>query len=502
MKRILALLAFLSSCIFSHSSFAGEPRPNILFILADDLGYGDLGCYGATKIATPNIDRIAKEGMRFTDAHSSAAVCCPSRYGLMTGRYSWRRPMVTWASPGAPLLIEEGRPTVATVLKSAGYTTGIVGKWHLGYGTREKPATWSDELKPGPLECGFDYFFGHDNNRDLNVENHRVVGLENGNRIPTKKQRREGAEAVKTADARNNAITLHEKALAFIERQEGGQPFFLYYAPNNIHVPLQPTPRFRGKSQCGVYGDFTQELDWSVGELLDALDRKGLAKNTLVIFSSDNGARYELSTVKEGHRSNAPLNGQKGDAWEGGHRIPFLARWPGHIPAGKVSGQLLCLTDMIATFAALTGQPLPNGAGEDSVNELPVLLGETDVNAGRKNLIVQSLSASLFNKRNRGPDELWAIREGKWLLVRGQGAGHTTNKVLGEKEKYYRLSELGLSNSDFSGDTQLKDGAPAQQLYDLDSDLGQTRNVFNEHPDVVAHMNALFDKLAGTQAPN
>ncbi|MBE2284791.1 MAG: arylsulfatase [Prosthecobacter sp.] len=495
MRTLLAL--FLSSFVILSSSFSAPP--NILLILADDLGYNDLSCQGATKLKTPNIDRIAKEGTRFTDAHAPAAVCCPSRYGLMTGRYAWRRPLVTWASAGAPLLIEDGRLTVASLLKKAGYATGIVGKWHLGYGTREKPVTWSDELKPGPLECGFDYFFGHDNNRDLNVENHRVVGLEDGKRIPTKKELREGAKAVKLADGRKNAITLHEKALAYLDRQNGKQPFFLYYAPNNIHVPLSPTPRFRGSSECGVYGDFAQELDWSVGELLDLLDKKGLTQDTLVIFSADNGARYELATVKAGHRANAPLNGQKGDVWEGGHRVPFLVRWPGHVPAGRVCDQLVCLTDLMATFAALTGQNVPPGAGEDSVNALPAFLDQEDAKGLRQHLIVQSLSASLTAKKNRGPDELWAVREGPWVLVRGQGAGHTTNKTFGDKERYFRLHELGLTNSDFTADTELKPNSPPQQLYNLDTDLGQTRNVFQEHPDIVARLNALFEKLAASQ---
>ncbi len=490
---------FLSLAASVMLASAAQQPPNIIFILADDLGYNDLSCQGATQLKTPGIDRLAKEGIRLTDAHTASGVCCPSRYALLTGRYPWRRAAGTWATfPSAPLLIEPGRLTVPALLKQAGYATGIVGKWHLGYGTREHPLTWNDELKPGPLECGFDYFFGHDNNRNLNVENHRVVGLDPSDPLEKGKgKRRGGGKSALVADTTLNATTLHEKALAFIERSKD-KPFFLYYTPNNVHVGLTPAARFRGTSGCGVYGDFVQELDWSVGELLATLDRLKLADNTLVIFSSDNGGRYELEAVKAGHLCNAPLLGQKGDAWEGGHRVPFLARWPGHIPGGVVSDRLLCLTDVLATFANLTGQKLPRDAGEDSFDALPLLLNQPPATSSRTNLITQTLFAVTAVTKHIGPADLWSVREGRWLLVRGQGSGNTTTKQLHEGKAghgYYSFSALKFVNSDFTPAGQLKPDAPPQQLYDLATDLGEAKNVYREHPDVVARLNKLFEQL-------
>ncbi len=497
MKTIRNLV--LAFAVSVRLAAAAAQPPNIVFILADDLGYNDLSCQGATKLKTPGIDRIAKEGIRLTDAHTASGVCCPSRYGLLSGRYPWRRAAGTWATfPSAPLLLEPGRLTVPALLKQAGYVTGIVGKWHLGYGTREQPLTWNDELKPGPLECGFDYFFGHDNNRNLNVENHRVVGLApNDPNVKGKSTRRAVGKSALVADTTLNATTLHEKALAFIERSQG-KPFFLYYAPNNVHVGLTPAARFRGTSRCGAYGDFVQELDWSVGEILATLDRLKLSENTLVVFSSDNGGRYELDAVKQGHRCNAPLNGQKGDAWDGGNRVPFLARWPGHIPGGIVSERLLCLTDVLATFAHLTGQTLPRDAGEDSFDALPLLLNQPPAAGARTNLVVQSLFAVTAVTKHIGPADLWSVREGRWLLVRGQGSGNTTSKQLHEGKAghgYYSFEELEFVNSDFTPAGQLKPDAPPQQLYDLAADLGETKNVYREHPDVVARLNKLFEQL-------
>ena len=234
------------------------------------------------------------------------------------------RSSTTWASAGAALLIEPDQMTTASLLKQVGYTTGAVGKWHLGFGTKEHPVDWNGDLKPGPLEIGFDYFFGDVSNRwGAYVENHRIVGLDPNDPIRIGKSgRHQGGKAAFTEKNEDNAAVLHEKAVAFLE-QNKDRPFYLYYAPNNVHVPLTPNKRFQGTSQCGVYGDFVQELDWTVGEVLATLDRLGLTDNTLVIFTSDNGGRYELDAVKAGHRCNAPLNGQKADVWDGGSRIPF-----------------------------------------------------------------------------------------------------------------------------------------------------------------------------------
>lgn len=480
---------------------ATSATPNIIVVLADDLGYHDISCQGATKLHTPGIDRLAKEGIRLTDAHSASGGCCPSRYALMTGRYPWRRSSQTWVFPGGPLLIEPGRMTIASLVKQAGYTTGLVGKWHLGMGTREKPVKLQDELRPGPLEMGFDYFYGHvENERDVFLENHRVVPLVTGKPVARDKGgRRADERAARRANAENNASLLHHKAVAFIEEHKD-ERFFLYYAPNNVHVPLTPATRFRGTSQCGVYGDFVQELDWSVGEVLATLDRLHLAEKTLVIFTSDNGGRYELDAVKAGHRCNAPLIGQKGDAWEGGNRVPFVARWPGHILAGTVSDGLLCLTDMMATFAAITGQSLPADAGPDSFDAMPLLMGQPPGKTARKTLIVQSESASRQAK-HFGKCDLWAVRQDNWLLVMGQGSGNTTGRkwktptAQRTQYEYYNVAELGFVNSDYTPEGKLKPGAPPMQLYDLTSDIGEASNVYGEHPDIVVRLKSLFDKL-------
>ena len=482
-----------------------EPRalPNIVLILADDLGCNDLSCQGATRLKTPGIDRIAKEGVRFTDAHTPAGVCCPTRYGVLTGRYPWRRPQTCWASPGAPLLVEAGRVTTASTLKRAGYVTGIVGKWHLGFGTREQPVDWNGELKPGPLEVGFDYCFVDVSNRwGAYVEDHRIAGLRADDPIRFETKELVSGRSAFTMRNEENARVLHEKALAFIE-QNKDRPFYLHYVPNNIHTPLTPNAQFAGSSQAGKYGDFVQELDWSVGELLGALDRLNVAENTLVIFTSDNGGVYEREGFGHGHRSCAPWNGQKGDVWEGGNRVPFLARWPGRIAPGTTSSQLLCLTDLLATFAAIAGQPLAPDAGPDSVSALPALLGQKPDGGARTTLIMQARAGSLFERRR---DDLWAVREGNWKLVLGQGSGYSTGlafevaegKTRGEQRSpYLRFAQAGMSNSDYTPDGAIKPDAPPMQLYDLAADPGETRNVYREHPEIVARLQGLFEQQSG-----
>lgn len=491
MKPVIAFLALLLAFGCGHIQATAAPtKPNIVLILADDLGYNDLSCYGATKLRTPGIDRLAKEGLRFTDAHTAAGVCCPSRYSLLTGRYPWRRMQTCWASPGAALLIEPNRMTLASLLKQAGYTTGGVGKWHLGFGSPEQRVDWNGELKPGPQEVGFDYFFADVSNRwGPYVENRRIVGLK-----PEDPIRFEGRKLVSGKSGfsminEENAGVLHGKAVAFIERHQS-EPFFLYYAPNNIHTPLTPHVRFRGTSQAGRYGDFVQELDWSVGELLATLDRLKLAERTLVIFTSDNGGVYEKEGFGAGHRSCAPFNGQKGDVWEGGNRVPFIARWPGRIAAGTTSTQLLCLTDLMATFAALTEQKLPPGAGPDSVNALPALLGQ-GVAAARTQLIMQSDASSLHGRQKTG---LWAVREGPWKLVLGQGSGYSTDQ--GDRNPYLRFTSAGMVNSDYTADGKLKSDAPPMQLYNLATDPGERQNVYREHPEMVARLQQLFARLS------
>lgn len=401
-------------------------RPNIVLILSDNVGYGDLGCYGATRVRTPNLDRLAARGVRFTDAHSSSATCTPSRYALMTGEYPWRK-KGTGILPGdAPLIIEPGRTTLPSMLQRAGYTTGCVGKWHLGLGSGR--IDWNGEVKPGPLEIGFDYSFILPATGDrvpcVYLEDHRVVGLDPRDPIrvsydapigdePTGRDHPEllrmklsqghdqtivngisrigymsGGRSARWVDEDMGA-TLTRKAVSFIERSQA-RPFFLYFATHDIHVPRVPGGWFRGTSQCGIRCDAIQQLDWSVGELLAALDRLKLAQDTLVIFTSDNGPvvddGYADGAVEElnGHQPAGRLRGGKYDIHEGGTRMPFLLRWPARVKPG-VSGALVGQLDLLSSFAALAGAQLPSDAAPDSFNVLPAVLGQSP--RGREQLV-------------------------------------------------------------------------------------------------------------------
>jgi arylsulfatase A-like enzyme len=502
MKRPAALsallpLLLLTALLAPSPAPAAERRPNIVVILADDLGYGDVGCYGATKVRTPNIDRLAREGMRFTQAHSPASVCTPSRYNLMTGRYCWR----TWAGHGTtwandPLLIEEGRTTLASLLKGAGYVTGCVGKWHLGFGRPDTPG-WDDalgpdfngELRPGPLDVGFDRFFGmpavgqHPN---LYIDGRRVVGLDPTDPIrfindprpayqvdylrrprtaPTNLQMASGKSAELVFE--DCALRLTDEAVAFL-RANHARPFFLYLAPRNIHSPLKPNWRFAGTSAIGVYGDFIHELDWSVGEVLAALDRFGVAGNTLVIFSSDNGGvpprrRESVPAEVAGHRINGPLRGQKTEVFEGGHRVPFIVRWPDRVKAGVTSNALVANTDLLATCAEILARLLPHDAGEDSYSFLSALLGASTGQPPRPALVTDSMMG------------LFAIQEGPWKLIQGQGGGG-----------YFPQGSPPPPPSPTE---------PPGQLYHLGDDLGETRNRYEERPEIVARLTALLEQI-------
>ncbi len=498
MKRYASILVLLVLLLAPGLAPAAERRPNIVVILADDLGYGDVGCYGATKVRTPNIDRLAREGMRFTQGHSPASVCSPSRYNLMTGRYCWR----TWAGHGTvwandPLLIEEGRTTLAALLKGSGYVTGCVGKWHLGFGRPGTPG-WDDalgpdfngELRPGPLDVGFDRFFGmpavgqHPN---IYIEGRRVIGLKADDPIrfindprpayqvdylrrprtaPTNLQMASGKGAQLVFE--DCALRLTEEAVAFIGAHQA-RPFFLYLAPRNIHSPLKPNARFAGTSAIGVYGDFIHELDWSVGEVLAALDRFAVADNTLVVFSSDNGGvppQRQANGQAEvaGHRINGPLRGQKTEVFEGGHRVPFIVRWPGRVQAGVLSDALVANTDLLATCAEIVASPLPHAAGEDSYSFLSTLLGQSTGQPPRPALVTDSMMG------------LFAIQEGPWKLIQGQGGG-------------------GYSPPGSPPPPAPSPSDPPGQLYHLGDDLGETRNLYAEKPEIVARLTALLEQI-------
>ncbi len=440
--------------------------PNIVYVLADDLGWGDLRCYNpASAVPTPHADRLAREGLRFTDMHAPASVCTPTRYGILTGRYSWRTRLergVLWGY--SPNLIEPGRTTVASLLRSYGYSTAAIGKWHLGLGEAEK-TDYARPLHPSPVDHGFHYFFGIPASLDMDpylyVENDRAVELPSAHTEGRNQPRgvfwRPGAIAP-SFRLEEVLPTLTQKAVAYIRERAGRNPFFLYFALTAPHTPWLPNAPFRGRSRAGDYGDFVAQVDDSLGQILQALEDAGVAGNTLLIFSSDNGAHWtqEDQACFE-HRANGAWRGMKADIWEAGHRVPFLARWPGRIRAGTVSDQLGCLTDLMATVAEIVGAKLPRNAGEDSYSLLAAFVGH---GGARREAVVLHSGEGMF-----------AVRQGPWKLVLGLGSGGFSEPK--------RLDPVP--------------GGPRGQLYHLGRDPGEAENLYAKHPDVVAHLQALLD---------
>jgi arylsulfatase A-like enzyme len=467
---------------------AADRPPNIVFILADDLGIGDLGCYNAASmIRTPNLDRLAAQGMRFTDAHSPSSVCTPTRYGILTGRYAWRTRLQRGVLFGlsAPL-IAPGRPTVAALLKAQGYHTACFGKWHLGLGwpgqTTDDPNLKGGEIdyaKPlgdSPVTHGFDTFFGITGSLDMApyafIENDRLTALptatsaEGGRTGPT-------APGF-TAPAVLPALT--EKAEAYIAARapsaKTGTPFFMYMPLNAPHTPVVPSGPWKREHPLGHYAGFVEQVDDTVGRVLAALDRNGLAGQTLVVFTSDNGYAPYVGIVTgddrrsgqggvkaleaQGHFPSASYRGYKSELWEGGHRVPFLARWPGVVKPGAVSGGLLGLNDLFATAAELTGAAYPETAAEDSVSFLPLLRGAP----GRRVAMVMHSVNGRFS-----------LREGQWKLVAWRGSGGYSDN---QKNAYKDL--------------------PEAQLYDLSADPAEKNNLAGAHPDRVLRMRAALEK--------
>ena len=456
------LLALVLVLFFPSASRAGDP-PNILLIYADDIGYGDLSCYGATAARTPNLDRLAAQGIRFTDAHAPSATCTPSRYAMLTGEYAWRKKGTGVLPATAALIIEPGRPTLPSILKKAGYTTAIVGKWHLGLGDGD--VDWNGHIAPGPLEIGFDsaYLVPATGDRVpcVYVEDHHVVGLEPDDPItvsysgpvgdePTGKGHPEllkvhpshghdqtivngisrigsmsGGKSAWWVDE-DMADVLTERAVAFLE-QPRENPFFLEFATHDIHVPRVPHPRFVGKSGCGTRGDAIVQLDWCVGQLLDTLDRLNLTENTLVLFTSDNGPvvddGYQDGAVVDlnGHRPAGPFRGGKYSNFEGGTRVPLIVRWPDRVPAGRESDALVSQVDFLASFAALTGQSFDADSAPDTEDVLDALLGDSP--SGRETLVehagVLSLrqGAGSTSHPAKGPGST-PTRPPRWGMIR------------------------------------------------------------------------------------
>ncbi|WP_405296607.1 arylsulfatase [Algibacter sp. Ld11] len=498
-QKIFSTLICLIS-LLSQSSISCQEKqefPNIVLINADDLGYGDLSCYGATKLHTPNIDKLAKEGRMFTDAHAASAVCTPSRYALLTGEYPARHGNLS--SPiflKNKLVIDTQKETIASVLKKAGYATACVGKWHLGFGETE-PVDWNKPLTPGPNELGFDYYYGvpvvNSHPPFVYVENHNVVGFAEddpfvyGQKAKTKEIFEKmhlgaigGAEKAHALYVDDQVGThLKDKALSWMKSQKE-TPFFMYFAATNIHHPFTPAPQFIGTSDSGLYGDFVHELDWIVGEVMQTLEDMGVAENTLVIFTSDNGGMFNATgqeAWKDGHRLNGDLLGFKFDAWEGGHRIPFIAHWPNKIKASQVSNQLICNVDMLATFSGLTGQELEDGQGKDSKNMLAAITGQTDKQLRNELLLAAKRKSHL------------TLRRGKWLYIGAQGGGGFTSN----KQSAHgfggpaAITFAGEINSDIKNG-KIKKDAPIGQLYNLEEDISQTHNLYNQYPKIVNEM--------------
>ncbi|AQT67589.1 Arylsulfatase [Anaerohalosphaera lusitana] len=463
---------------------APASKPNIVFILADDMGYGDLACQNPkSKIPTPNLDRLAAQGIRFTNSHSPSAVCTPTRYSILTGRYCWRSRLKKsvlwqWDKP----LIEPDRLTVGDMLKQKGYHTACIGKWHLGWDwpTKDnKPLNNRDTgetvdfTKPvanGPTTRGFDYYFGDDVPNFAPycfIENDRTVG------IPDKLKPRKmfGAHGVMLEGWKleNVMPTITDRAAEYVtDRAKQSDPFFLYFSLTAPHTPIAPAEEFIGKSDAHRYGDYVYQVDHSVGQVLDALDKAGIADNTIVIFTSDNGSpardgrNYSgptRSVLKYGHDPSRPWRGIKADIWEGGHRVPFVARWPKHFPAGKTSDELISHVDFMATMTAVLNIDLPNSAAPDSYNILPALQGKAQAKPIREALVHHSIQG------------LFAIRQGKWKFVDGLGAGG------------------------FSGPIRKpKPGESPGRLYDMHADPQEKNNLYDQHPEVVKQLKALLEK--------
>ena len=454
-------------------------KPNIVFVMADDTGYGDVQCYNPdSQISTPHIDRLAAEGTMFTDAHSPCALCTPTRYGLLTGRYYWRTPKKhSLVMPYEPPVIEPDRLTLGSMMKQEGYATACIGKWHLGLrypaadGARsnftqtEELVDFRKPLKGGPIELGFDYFFGTagcstsdspycfiENDRTVGIpsvpsteELHKLPGFYPGLMVPDWSE--EDVDAAFT-----------EKAIEFIDDNAGGKPFFLYLALSAPHNPWLPPDFLKGKSLEGPRGDMNALVNWCVGRMYDALAERGVLDETLFVFTSDNGPMRG----ENGHRSAGMLRGFKNTAFEGGHRVPFIARWPDHVPSGAVSDEPFSLTDMMATFADLTGYELPYQAGEDSFNVLPAFLGQGVGDPGRPAMIHDTggFSAKVGD---------FAVRSGKWKLI-----------IKSPRDDDPPAME------------------PIKYLFDLQSDPYEQTNVIDIYPTIGRELEYIFLKIRST----
>lgn len=494
---LFALVAFVGPTLGK----AASTLPNIVLILADDLGYGDVRCYNAeSKVATPNIDHLAAEGVRFTDAHSPATVCTPSRYSLMTGQMAFRVPNggTVFQGAGGPSLITQGRLTLPAMLRRQGYATAAVGKWHVGLTFRSKAGEaihsgrfeevqridFSSRIEGGPLDHGFDRFFG----TACCPTTDWIYAFIDGDHIPvpptTRLDRSKLPPHPYANDCRLGIIApdfpMEEVDMVFLKksrefiaehrRSSPEKPFFLFHATQAVHLPSFAAAEFKGKSQAGPHGDFIAEFDHIVGDLMQQLAELGIAENTLVILSSDNGPETtSVVHMRSDHAHDAakPWRGMKRDAWEGGHRVPFIVRWPGKVKAGSTSDQIVCLTDVMATLAAITGAELPRDAAEDSFDMMPALQGKATAPI-RPYLLTQAF----------GGKRTLSIRRGRWKYIDHRGSG-------GNNYDQGELKPFALPDT--------APDAPAQ-LYDLETDPGEARNLFSKYPEIAAELKALLDR--------
>ena len=506
-QSFLSLLLISAFSVFSAVKSEAAAQPNILILYGDDLGYGDLGCYNPdSKIPTPHLDQLASQGMRFTDGHSSSGICTPSRYALLTGRHHWRK-FHGIVGPLGPSTFDAERTTLPEMLQAVGYSTACIGKWHLGWnwdaikksdavatitqeGKRKKeiwPHTafdWSKSVPDGPLDHGFDHYFG---DTVINfppyawIEDDKLVDHPDTTLTITQ-ETKEGSWEARPGPARSdwdfydNLPMLTRKATAWLENRKGDkQPFFLYFPLPSPHAPIIPSEEFDGKTGAGPYGDYVNQSDWSCGQLLAALKKSGHAENTLVIFSADNGPEkyaYERSQ-KFDHWSSFPLRGLKRDIYEGGHRVPFIIRWPGIVEPASTSDALVSQIDIMATIAAITGYALKDQDAEDSHNLLPLLKGT--VIAPIRETHIHNTSANRY-----------AIRHGDWLLIDDKN-GYVSGRNDDWEKKYNYPS----------------DDSDAGQLFNLSNDLGQQKNIITNHPEKAEELRALLNEIRkrGQSAP-
>lgn len=475
-KLILPSMILSASATASATGNQQSELPNVVLILADDLGYGSVGCYGAdTKLVqTPGVDRLAEEGLRFTDAHTPSTLCSPTRYSLLTGRHCWRTPEDHGVlGVYAPLLVETNRLSMASMFKQLGYATAHVGKWHLGYGTQPK-VEYRDPLVPGPLQIGFDYHFAipanHGDETGVYIENEGIWGLRSRKLSPYPgchygNKDYNGYDAPQRTNETAMAF-MTDQAIDWVKKQR--EPFFLYFALPLVHAPVTPSPENEGTSAAGPYGDFIHDMDDAVVRMLDTLDEMGVSENTIVIFTSDNGGsspEYHprggpivAQAEQAGLHINGPLRWRKISIFDGGSRVPFVVRWPGHVPEGKTSDETINLIDLLASFATLTGTELPDTAAQDSINVLPALLGGTADRTGRVPMITHSMDGN------------FAVRQGRWKYIEG-------------KPTHPWKGNLAM----------MREGEHAQ-LYDMQADIGEQNDLLARYPERAKAMQAEIDR--------